>query len=598
MKKRSTITLATVLLALVAQSAVPLRWTVETSRVQPVSFDAYHGETLELEATLQSYGKPVSDDLQDARIYWQTNGMGSLYWSAPASAEGGVLRAMWTPAMDTGANAVNGFIGVAGEIYRAAFSLRLRPSPGAEPNLLTVPPAILDLANTTVINAPWPTDETIKAVVREVVDETGIQAGVDEDEVKGIVRDTVTKGYVESLGISSEEKDPSVPGWAKNPSMPSASDIGALSEKASSNEGSGWLYWLDEHTLSGVSFNANFPGDVSAAAGSISLSDTSNKASEALAYAYGVYNYMHADENAWFSGTNYVFSAEAASRHKFAFEPGMDLGSVPCSMALIEKRDGVNQTVWDQRDWTSWYWAFKAGQLRTEIAATNAVIYGVISGKADKAWSKHTSASGRDNPDTTTTWVETESVTIAPGMAWETVATVSGCSYWTIVGDGARIGGNGSDSVHDITDFEGNSVMRITKTASYMTYLECGSEIYTSGRDDQGRVTFTMRASVKPTAEFTADLHEEFVGEDDAACPAVFEWESVSANVWRIHFLAKPGATACFAKFKVEVEGSTTVEYANAPTINGGLIFNGRKIAPVIPAGAKVGDTITWKVVQ
>ena len=485
-----------------AHAAVPLKWTVETSRVQPVTFEAYHGETLALEATLQSYGKPVSDTLQDARIYWQTNGMGSAYWSAPASASGNVLRATWTPAMDTGANAVYGFIGVAGEIYRASFQLRMRSSPGAVPNELELPRKHIDFAEVEVKNAPWASATIVHAVF----------AAADN------ARMTATNALA--------------------------------------------------------------------------------NAQEALAYASGVYNYMHADENAWFSGTNYVFGADAASRHKFVFEDGMDLGTVPCSMALIEKRDGVNQTVWDQRDWTSWYWSFKAGQLREEISATNAVIYGVIGGKADKAWSHHTSASGRDNPDTTTTWVETESVTIAPGMAWETVATVSGCSYWTIVGDGARIGGNSTNSVLDIKDFEGNSVMKITKTASYMTYLECGSEIYTSGRDDQGRVTFTMRASVKPTAEFTTDLHEDFVGEEDAACPAVFEWENVSSGVWRIHFLAKPGASACFAKFKVEVEGSTTVEYANAPTVNGGLIFNGKKIAPVIPASAKVGDTITWKVVQ
>ena len=485
-----------------AHAAVPLRWTVETSRVQPVTFEAYHGETLSLEATMQSYGKPVADTLQDVRIYWQTNGMGSAYWSAPASASGNVLRATWTPAMDTGANAVYGFIGVAGEIYRASFQLRMRSSPGAVPNELELPRKHIDFAEVEVKNAPWASATIVHAVF----------AAADN------ARMTATNALA--------------------------------------------------------------------------------NAQEALAYASGVYNYMHADENAWFSGTNYVFGADAASRHKFVFEDGMDLGTVPCSMALIEKRDGVNQTVWDQRDWTSWYWSFKAGQLREEISATNAVIYGVIGGKADKAWSHHTSASGRDNPDTTTTWVETESVTIAPGMAWETVATVSGCSYWTIVGDGARIGGNSTNSVLDIKDFEGNSVMKITKTASYMTYLECGSEIYTSGRDDQGRVTFTMRASVKPTAEFTTDLHEDFVGEEDAACPAVFEWENVSSGVWRIHFLAKPGASACFAKFKVEVEGSTTVEYANAPTVNGGLIFNGKKIAPVIPASAKVGDTITWKVVQ
>lgn len=595
MRNRICTILAAAMAATCVRAAVPLRWTVETSRVLPVTFEAYHGETLELEATLQSYGKPVADTLQDARIYWQTNGMGSAYWSAPASAEVGVLRATWTPAMDTGANAVNGFIGVAGEIYRASFQLRLRPSPGAEPNLLTAPPAILDLSKTVVINPPWPTDETIMSAVREVVAETGIQAGTDGDAVTNIVNGIVAAGHFRDIGdlsvyelktmptfgiVTPEgETQPRVQYWAKT-------DDNIATESYVDYQMSGldgYLESLDERIDA-------IPTD--------DIESAKSSAREALAYANGVYNYMHADENAWFSGTNYVFGADAASRHKFAFEPGMDLGTVPCSMALIEKRDGVNQTVWDQRDWTSWYWAFKAGQLRTEIAATNAVIYSVISGKADKAWSHHTSASGRDNPNTTTTWVETESVTIAPGMAWETVATVSGCSYWTIVGDGARIGGSGSDSVLDIKDFEGNSVMKITKTASYMTYLECGSEIYTSGRDDQGRVTFTMRASVKPTAEFTTDLHEDFVGEDDAACPAVFEWESVSAGVWRIHFLAKPGASACFAKFKVEVEGSTTVEYANAPTVNGGLIFNGKKIAPVIPASAKVGDTITWKVVQ
>ena len=497
------------LLLLTSSAAVPLRWTVETSRVQPAVFDAYQGETLTFEAALQSKGKPLEAPLNYS-FFWQTNGMGSTYWEAPCpvpsssrdGASTNVLFATFTPSMDVGARVYNCFIGSPSNIYHAAFQLRLRPSPGATPNELELPRKHIDFAEIEVKNAPWA----------------------------------------------------------------SATIVNAVSAAA------------DNARMTATNALAN--------------------AQEALAYASGVYNYMHADENAWFSGTNYVFGADAASRHKFVFEDGMDLGTVPCSMALVEKRDGVNQTVWDQRDWTSWYWSFKAGQLREEIAATNAVIYGVIGGKADKAWSHHTSASGRDNPDTTTTWVETESVTLAPGMAWETVATVSGCSYWTIVGDGARIGGNSTNSVLDIKDFEGNSVMKITKTASYMTYLECGSEIYTSGRDNQGRVTFTMRTSVKPTAEFTTDLHEEFVGEEDAACPAVFEWENVSAGVWRIHFLAKPGASACFAKFKVEVEGSTTVEYANAPTVNGGLIFNGKKIAPVIPASAKVGDTITWKVVQ
>ena len=161
---KAKITLVAAVMPLLIHAAVPLRWTVETSRVQPVTFEAYHGETLELEATLKSYGKPITNDLQGARIYWQTNGMGSAYWSAPASASGNVLRATWTPAMDTGANAVYGFIGVAGENYRASFQLRMRSSPGAAPNELELPRKHIDFAEVEVKNAPWASATIVHAV--------------------------------------------------------------------------------------------------------------------------------------------------------------------------------------------------------------------------------------------------------------------------------------------------------------------------------------------------------------------------------------------------------------------------------------------------
>ena len=106
--------------AATARAAVPLRWQVETSRVNPVQFDAYHGETLHLEAALQSYGKPLAIT-NEATVCWHTNGMGSAYWTAPASVSNNVVSADFTPAMDPGAAVVNGFIGVPGENWRAAF---------------------------------------------------------------------------------------------------------------------------------------------------------------------------------------------------------------------------------------------------------------------------------------------------------------------------------------------------------------------------------------------------------------------------------------------------------------------------------------------
>ena len=74
--------LASLLASASLPAAVPLRWTVETSRVQPAVFEAYQGETLTFEAALQSHGKPLAAPVNYS-FFWQTNGMGNAYWEAP-----------------------------------------------------------------------------------------------------------------------------------------------------------------------------------------------------------------------------------------------------------------------------------------------------------------------------------------------------------------------------------------------------------------------------------------------------------------------------------------------------------------------------------
>lgn len=143
------------LFAFSLSAAIPQHWTVETSRVQPAQFEAYHGETIEFAAAMQTYGKPLAITNDLIGIYWQTNGMGSAYWTAPAVISNNVMIARWEPEMDVGANVYSCFIGAPGEIYRAAFQLRLRPSPGAEPSELPLPVKTLDFAQVTVLNAPY-----------------------------------------------------------------------------------------------------------------------------------------------------------------------------------------------------------------------------------------------------------------------------------------------------------------------------------------------------------------------------------------------------------------------------------------------------------
>ena len=144
---------------LTLHAAIPLKWTVETSRSTPAQFEAYQGETLALEAALTSYGKPLEAP-SNYSLYWQTNGMGSTYWSVPcvatASSPSNVLYATWSPTNDVGARVYNCFIGKPGTIYHAAFQLRLRPSPGATPNELPLPTPVIDFAKVRVLNPPWP----------------------------------------------------------------------------------------------------------------------------------------------------------------------------------------------------------------------------------------------------------------------------------------------------------------------------------------------------------------------------------------------------------------------------------------------------------
>ena len=139
-----------------ALAGVPIRWAVETSRAAPAAFEQYQGTSLDLEAALTAYGRPLAIE-GDARLYWQTNGMGAAYWSAPASVSGNVMRAAWTPSMDVGARDYVCFIGIPGSIYSAAFRLRLRPSPGADPNALPLPVPRIDFATVEADNAPWAT---------------------------------------------------------------------------------------------------------------------------------------------------------------------------------------------------------------------------------------------------------------------------------------------------------------------------------------------------------------------------------------------------------------------------------------------------------
>ena len=125
-------------LQLAALAAVPLAWDVRPGQPAPVTFDRYHGETIDFSATFRGFGALPFAPGTDIRLWFQTNGMGSAWWSAPATIQSNVLTATWSPALDPGADRVSLFFGAPSNAYAAAV-LRLRHSPGFAPGTMPDP---------------------------------------------------------------------------------------------------------------------------------------------------------------------------------------------------------------------------------------------------------------------------------------------------------------------------------------------------------------------------------------------------------------------------------------------------------------------------
>ena len=83
--------------AFAARAAEPLEWERRPNRPAPAQFDAFHGETLELSCTFAGYGALPFEAGADVRLWYQTNGMGRVWWSVPATVASNTVRAACCP---------------------------------------------------------------------------------------------------------------------------------------------------------------------------------------------------------------------------------------------------------------------------------------------------------------------------------------------------------------------------------------------------------------------------------------------------------------------------------------------------------------------
>jgi hypothetical protein len=145
---RNKLSLLVICAALATQGQVLCRWTADNSRTTPVEFSCFRGESLLLSPTLASYGTSITN--YTATLLWQTNGMGTAWWSTNVLA--------FTPSMDVGASKYTIFIRAAmtnGVNYRANGTITMRNAPGYTPNTIPLPVPSIDFATVNTTNAPW-----------------------------------------------------------------------------------------------------------------------------------------------------------------------------------------------------------------------------------------------------------------------------------------------------------------------------------------------------------------------------------------------------------------------------------------------------------
>ena len=541
-------------------SSVPIRWTVETSRAQVAQFEAYRGETLDLEATMKSYGSPLATPVQPS-LYWQTNGMGAAWWTAPATASGNVIRATWSPTNDCGGTVYNCFIGQAGGNYRAAFRLRMLPSPGYTPNLLPLPTVT---GESDPVFSSWLATNKFSSARAETV-------GTDSQwtDATGTVWQVAQK-IIGDLYFAADRE-------FENKTGP----IGFSDYIYVVQEGTGFDLWLDDYgevqgypmsQLAGhdgwwkedrsygtyfffpsYALVTNIVGRV-ALKGDIPEEETDPtvpswaKASQKPTYT--------AEE----VGAAPASLAEAVNAWQTYWD-GDDVritvtnyyGSLDIPALYIEQKMEANdehsekwfKTIWDER--TRWN-AF----LSDYAAVTNEV----AQNKADRAWGVYDSSSGEYSPDGLLQ-ISQEQVMIASGLAYQKTVTAGGCAFWVLKATNpTSVSGELQNGYFRISDGDGNPLFEIVKgdkrvVGAVATDVQVSSVSMT--------IRYNSVSDQHPVLEVCTDLSRADWQREDEATVASVAW-SGSSGAWVATVTPVGARPQLFAKATFEAGGNTYIK--------------------------------------
>ncbi len=232
--------------------------------------------------------------------------------------------------------------------------------------------------------------------------------------------------------------------------------------------------------------------------------------------------------------------------------------------------NGVWKTIWAETNGL-------ARTLAAANAATAAATNALAQVKADRAWSKYTSALGAPAPEGTT-WLSTPTTVIAGGYEYSRNVTSSG-QYWFLTSNGMTLDQGATNSFLNVAAPDGTPIFRIEKTDSQLVGVNAsaismvGSVAVVSvpvvGAHPLARVSTSLR---------NATWHKETEDGMPQGSPASVTW-SGSSGAWvaTIDFGSSPQG---FCYFEQVLEGITKIVNDGVTELSGGILFNGVKYMP------------------
>ena len=595
-KHLATALAATLQLAILA--AVPLAWDVRPGNPAPASFDRYHGEALEFRCTFRGFGELPFSPGADIRLWYQTNGMGSAWWSAPATIQTNVLSATWSPALDPGADRVSLFFGAPSNAYAAAV-LRLRHSPGFAPGTMPDPESfhesdpeftawLSSFQESDPVFSSWlegytPPDTSLEPSTNytdRALSSFAATGTVARAATYGTpTRWTDATGCVWEVVIDSQwdivYKDPDYgPQYAIH-IEPSGLGNGRYWEPytgeyssgvAKGDEGSTVLVWEGDaitdftatrtvHVTTNLVGRVAMTNDIPPATDLTPLEQDIADLRTESSLVYRLY-----------SGSNVV--AEVTNDNSQVHAPTLRL------MQLNESNEYV--TVWTETN----------GLARTLRDASNYTDRAIADYAAPRAWSATTSGLGAEAP-ANTTWISTPTTVIAGGLEYAKFVDTYG-EVWVLTSNGMAAEFNPDTNAYfRITADDGTPVFSIEKSDAQVVGANAAG--ITVG-ETSVTVPVPVVSQTHPTCFWRYSLTEgDWDDGTNAPQPWDFNWTGgTGAWVLNLDFNGTRPASL-FLRFSFLQEGGVVIRNNATTDISAGIWVNGVKFVPSVS-----GNNLIW----